>query len=699
MTISLAGATGVSTTAAARGTTSTTVAFVAVAAGRLAVITASVKPSTATWDTDPAGWTKVTDDTGGTGTDATDTGTSRIGKWHRILDGSESGSVTIAATNSPSQVCAAMDVYERTLPGWAVPISNAGSDITHTTNATGASGSNWSSGLRVGDWVHAGYATDTSSSTAISSQSMTQSGVTFGTKTARSRVGNSSGTHGAVITWDAPVTAVTSAGVGNPSLTLSWTATSCGATGALRIREIGAPISTVVDDFDDNTIASPPWSDNYGSATETGGRARTPTTTSYSAYSTDFAYALDAAGFSVQAFPAAVNGASSGEVYTSAWLNSEAQGAGTQIGFKVDTRAGNITFEDQTSYFDAGKTTLTYNSTAHAYWRLQLVGTDLVWSTSPDNATWTTQRTSTAPGYVAGALDFRLFLESHRDSGTNNFAEWDNLNVSTAVSGTATVTGAGSVTATATQQSGATVTGAGSVTAVATQAAGATITGAGSVTASAGGVVNGTATITGAGSVTAAATLRAGASITGAGAVTALASQSAGASITAAGTVTAAGSGATFGTASVTGAGTVTALAVQSATASATGAGSVTANAGGQVSGTASVVGAGAVAALATVRSGATVAAAGTVTAAGSNTGSASVVGAGAVTALARIQAGAAALAAGQVTASASVGAVIYGTASVVGAGFVTATAGSRITPRPFAGVTSRPFAGVTPRP
>lgn len=188
-------------------------------------------------------------------------------------------------------------------------------------------------------------------------------------------------------------------------------------------------ISTISDDFNDNVVANPPWVGNYGGAVEVGGRARTPTTTGFSGYQTDYIYSLDSIGYYVRAYPATANGAVTGEVYSAAWLNSFAQGAGNQIGFRVDTVAGTISFENQSGYFDAGKVTLTYDPVVHTYWLSQFVGANLVWSTSPDNFTWTVRRTLAAPGYVAACTDFRLFLESHRDLGVDNYAEWDNLNV------------------------------------------------------------------------------------------------------------------------------------------------------------------------------------------------------------------------------------------------------------------------------
>jgi hypothetical protein len=277
------------------------------------------------------------------------------------------------------------------------------------------------------------------------------------------------------------------------------------------------------------------------------------------------------------------------------------------------------------------------------------------------------------------------------------------------INGTATLAGAGAVTATATQGAGATPTGAGALTATATQNAGAslagagslaatgqvivpgsaTLTGAGTLTAAAAGAVQGTATLAGAGVLTAvvtqivtatptgagavSATVRQGASAspTGAGALTASVVQQATATLAGAGTLTANAGGSATGTASPTGAGVLTATAVQVVTAAINGAGAVTANAVQQAS--ASPAGAGTLTAAVVQRVTATLTGAGALTASaqGTTAGTATLAGAGAVSATATVtlRAGAALTGAGTVSAAGA----IAGTASLTGAGALSA--------------------------
>lgn len=169
----------------------------------------------------------------------------------------------------------------------------------------------------------------------------------------------------------------------------------------------------------------------------------------------------------------------------------------------------------------------------------------------------------------------------------------------TIVNGTATVAGAGSVTAAAVQAATATVTGAGSTSALPVQRAGATMAGLGAVSAAV--VQRATATVTGAGSIAAntSGATSGTATVAGSGSVTALTRQGSTATAFGVGIVSAVGSVIVPGTATVTGSGTVTALARLGATATVTGAGQVTANSAGQViAGTATVMGVGSVTAV-----------------------------------------------------------------------------------------------------
>jgi hypothetical protein len=188
-----------------------------------------------------------------------------------------------------------------------------------------------------------------------------------------------------------------------------------------------ANLSTLVDDFDDNSIGSD-WPLSYGGVSETGGRARVPcSSASYAGYQTDTIWTFDSVFFQIPTFPALAG--ATVECYTSAWIFSAGQDAGTHVGFLGDHTTGNLYFMSRTGYVDGGAVSVTLDPATHAWWRLRISGGNLIWETAPDGSTWTTRRTLATPAWLSAATDCKLLLESHRNDGTNNFSEFDNVNV------------------------------------------------------------------------------------------------------------------------------------------------------------------------------------------------------------------------------------------------------------------------------
>lgn len=422
MTISQVASTGVTTTTAARGTTTNSCAYVGVAAGRMAVLTAACKPSTGTF-TDPTGWIPITNATGGTGTNAADTGLSRIAKWYRVLDGTETGSVSVVSTGGVTT--AVMDVYSGTVGAWAVPVSVVGSDATHGTNASAACGA-WATVTAVGDMIHCGYATDTDDTGAITSPTITQTSVTFGTVTARSRFGNSDGNDNTVFTWDALIS--TGANTNAPTLGLTWAASSCGAVAALRLREAtaGSAMSTLTDNFDDNSINGTLWAGNYGTVAETGAVAHIACSTGFSAYQSASVWKFDS--FFCKLTPPALASATV-SCYAQALVQSPSVASGTDVGFYIDVFANQIYFVSRVSFFDASATPITYDSTNHKWVRMRISGANLLFDTSADGSTWTNRRTIATPAWLLATQDMDVNFETNRNNGTNNFYDVDNFNV------------------------------------------------------------------------------------------------------------------------------------------------------------------------------------------------------------------------------------------------------------------------------
>jgi hypothetical protein len=422
VTISQVASTGITTATAARGTTTNSCAYVGVAAGRMAILTAACKPSTGTF-TDPTGWLPITNATGGTGTNAADTGLSRIAKWYRVLDGTESGSVSVVSTGGVTT--AVMDVYSGTVGAWGVPVSVVGSDATHGANASAACGA-WASATAAGDLIHCGYATDTDDTGAITAPTLTQTSVTFGTVTARSRFGNSDGNDNSVYTWDAIISS--GANTNAPTLGLTWAASSCGAVAALRIREAtaGTAMSTLTDNFDDNSRDTSKWSGTYGTVAETGAVAHITCDTGFNAYQSGSTYKFDS--FYCKLTPPALASATV-SCYAQAIVQSPSVASGTDAGFYIDVFANQIYFVSRVGFFDGGATPITYSSTSHKWVRLRISGANLLFDTSADGNTWTNQRTMATPAWLLATQDMDINFETNRNNGTNNFYDVDNFNV------------------------------------------------------------------------------------------------------------------------------------------------------------------------------------------------------------------------------------------------------------------------------
>lgn len=186
-----------------------------------------------------------------------------------------------------------------------------------------------------------------------------------------------------------------------------------------------ALISTLVDNFDDNTVNAGLWVNNFGTVSETGGRARVTCDTNYNAYSSGLIYTLDESSILVRVYPPAAGGAT-----TEAWAQVLVLSgtAGTDLMFEVDARLGNLNMSNRVGFADATSTSIAYSSTNHAWLKFRETGGQTMWETSADGYSWTVRKTITSPAYVTSTtLEFQLI--SHRNNGVNDFSEFDNVNV------------------------------------------------------------------------------------------------------------------------------------------------------------------------------------------------------------------------------------------------------------------------------
>jgi hypothetical protein len=195
-----------------------------------------------------------------------------------------------------------------------------------------------------------------------------------------------------------------------------------------------AATSSIVDDFS-SSLNTTRWPANNG-VTVSGGQANLTCNTNYADLSSAFSYTFDSVYAKVT--PAPANGGTTGNCYLRMALVASGQADGTFLGIVADTIEGTIYFQKAVGYWDNSGPGLTYSPTTHAWWKIALVGTNVVFSTSPDGTTWTTRYTTARPTYYNSAA-FQLTFEAHRDSGTANTAIVDNVNTTGAVT---VVTGA-----------------------------------------------------------------------------------------------------------------------------------------------------------------------------------------------------------------------------------------------------------------
>ncbi|GGX98459.1 hypothetical protein [Streptomyces fructofermentans] len=186
----------------------------------------------------------------------------------------------------------------------------------------------------------------------------------------------------------------------------------------------GDGLNAISDGFDDGTI-DPVWEDTYGGPVETGGRARVPCAVgTYAAYASAPAYRLRESSVHCRLYPPADAGATD-EAWAQLLIASPL--AGTDVIMEVNAATGNLVMASRVGYTDGALVALTYNATAHAWIRVRETGGQILWDTSPDGTTWTNRRTATSPAWV-GDPTAQLQLISHRDTGIDDYAEFDFLN-------------------------------------------------------------------------------------------------------------------------------------------------------------------------------------------------------------------------------------------------------------------------------
>lgn len=178
------------------------------------------------------------------------------------------------------------------------------------------------------------------------------------------------------------------------------------------------------DAFDDGVVDATLWPQSYGDLAESGGRGRIPCTTGFAGYRSAAAYSLSWSQVALRVYPPDPGGAATAGL--SLLVLSDV--AGTDVGFFVDRAQNAMGLYLRVGFADGGALFPAYDPTAHAWLRLREDGGSLFWESSPDGSAWTVLRTASSPAWVAQS-NLSFLMESHRDSGVDDFAEVDNLNI------------------------------------------------------------------------------------------------------------------------------------------------------------------------------------------------------------------------------------------------------------------------------
>ena len=183
--------------------------------------------------TTPSGWFLIGTNASTDGTFGLDTGPRRATLFGRVADGSESGTLTVSITNGNSCRGTISRFTSSVGKGWLV----RGSGANDSTSGTGVSMTFGAMDWKVGDVVLVVTGQRVDSATQ-SSQSLTASGITFGSRTNQAATAVTTGNdhRHTVDTF-----AATTGGTGSQAATWAYTASAAASAGGVlvQIRELG----------------------------------------------------------------------------------------------------------------------------------------------------------------------------------------------------------------------------------------------------------------------------------------------------------------------------------------------------------------------------------------------------------------------------------------------------------------------------
>ncbi|MCM1972325.1 hypothetical protein [Streptomyces sp. G1] len=185
-----------------------------------------------------------------------------------------------------------------------------------------------------------------------------------------------------------------------------------------------ALLAELTDDFSGEALDTVKWPQSYGDPDVADGRGRVPCTTGFAGIRSASAYTLTGSHVLARVYPPTPSGATS----AACSLLVLSTVGGTDAGFIVDTAQGAMGLYLREGYADGAALFPTYDPVEHAWLRLREDDGTLYWECAPDGQTWSVLRTATTPEWAAGT-ELSLLFEAHRDAGTDDHAEIDNINL------------------------------------------------------------------------------------------------------------------------------------------------------------------------------------------------------------------------------------------------------------------------------
>lgn len=190
-------------------------------------------------------------------------------------------------------------------------------------------------------------------------------------------------------------------------------------------------IGSLVDGFD--YLDTNRWESSYGEYYVSGGFATVKCKLAYSALLTTAVWSFpDLDTVYARVWPVLPGTGTPTELTTAMRINHGVT-PGTDIGIMYDGTTGLLYFEHRVDYWDAGRTSVTFDATNHAWWCLNRnSGTNFRFRTAPTSGngpgTFTNRRTMTVPSWLDTRTDHRLILETHRDDANVSDAFFDAVN-------------------------------------------------------------------------------------------------------------------------------------------------------------------------------------------------------------------------------------------------------------------------------